>query len=355
MPSVTVDRDEAKELFEAAWEGAQTRKSRLDSEIKALIKQVLDRNIISYTYILVTGLLGRRTNNNANAFALQAHSKLEGAYDARSLCHKVVVPFEHAHGNMWGYSNEPFLSKAVRHPEFNKSNPQLKYKAEALVLHRVLNWANEADDENLFEALVYVMRLGNRRMQSAPKVETGQGGNLATIRCFLEKFLSGSADGGSRLTAVVGVFVAAFNSDARVRVYKPNVSDRYAEHAGDVELIVDKKVTSAYECKDKPYNDSDIQNDIAKGQEHGLFEYVFVSGFHSEEIEYDFSNDIERTGLDLYSVHLPDVLDKWTLALSVKKRTEFVKNVIDNLVSMRRDDVAKVAKEIWGSCSDEVG
>lgn len=355
MPAIHVDKDKAKETFEAAWNKAQTRESQLDENVKRDIKLILDSNIKGYMYHLITGILGRRTNNLANAFALQAQSTLDGAYDARSLCHKVVVIFEHAHGNMWGYSNEPFVSKAVRHPEFRKDNPQLRYKAEAIVLDRVFTWANKASKDDLFEALVYVMRLGMRRMENAPKVEVAEGANLEILRCFIKKFLTGSTDGGSRLAAVVGTFVEDFNSDAEAKVHNPNIADRYAKNAGDIELFLNKKVISAYEVKDRPYNDGDIQNDVAKAQGLGLLEHVFVSGYHSEEIEYDFSKDIERTGLDFYSIHLPDVLEDWTTALSVMKRAEFLKKVVDHLVSMGRDDVAKEAQAAWAACLDELG
>jgi hypothetical protein len=83
--------------------------------ISGNIKVVLQGNHKTYKYILVNGLLAKATNESINALALQAGAPLKGAFDARSLCHNVLVPFERDFlQSALGGSNEPFLNKPAR-------------------------------------------------------------------------------------------------------------------------------------------------------------------------------------------------------------------------------------------------
>ena len=78
---------------------------------KSFIDFVLDNNHLTYKYVLFTALLAKSTDSNINPLCLQKKSTLTGAYDARSLCHKVIVPFEMTTlRKVLGGSNEPFLN-----------------------------------------------------------------------------------------------------------------------------------------------------------------------------------------------------------------------------------------------------
>lgn len=59
-----------------------------------LIERILRGSHKTYRYILVNALLAKATNESINIFSLQKGDGTDGKYDARSLCHKVVVPFE---------------------------------------------------------------------------------------------------------------------------------------------------------------------------------------------------------------------------------------------------------------------
>lgn len=72
---------------------------------------------------MVTALLAKSTNKDVDILSLQAKDNSVGAYDARSLCHKVIVPFERStYPNSLGGSNEPFLNKPARFQRLSKTN-----------------------------------------------------------------------------------------------------------------------------------------------------------------------------------------------------------------------------------------
>src|SRR3989338_3447132 len=92
-------------------------------DISKLISDVISGAHITYKYILVTGLLAKTTSEEVNPLALQAGAPIKGAYDARSLCHKVLVPFERNFlQNALGGSNEPFLNKPARFTHLSDKN-----------------------------------------------------------------------------------------------------------------------------------------------------------------------------------------------------------------------------------------
>src|SRR5690606_7833101 len=94
-----------------------TSKSRAD------IEAIIQGEHLTYRYILMTGLLAKATHADVNPLALQAGAPFDGAYDARSLCHKVIVPLEAAlFQNRLGGSNEPYLNKPARFTHLSEKN-----------------------------------------------------------------------------------------------------------------------------------------------------------------------------------------------------------------------------------------
>jgi hypothetical protein len=91
-------------------------------EEKKRISFIITNTHITYKYILLNALLGRSCMN-VNPLVLQKLSKLKDSWDARTLCHKVVVPFEKdVLQQRLGGSNEPFLNKPARFPELALTN-----------------------------------------------------------------------------------------------------------------------------------------------------------------------------------------------------------------------------------------
>jgi hypothetical protein len=153
MPT-SVNLETAARVLANAWKGVEDSSIQAPTESLPLLETIIHADDVTFKYILVTGLLGKATQGDIHPRALQTSSRLRKSYDARSLCHKVVVPFEKStRSNLWGLSNEPFVNKPARHPEHSKDNPQLRNKALAEQLHDVLDIAIAAGRERHFECL----------------------------------------------------------------------------------------------------------------------------------------------------------------------------------------------------------
>ncbi len=95
----------------------------VDDEIGNSILSILRGPHKTYRYILLTAILAKSTNEDIDILSLQAGDISDGAYDARSLCHSVIVPFERSvYPYSLGNSNEPFLNKPARFPRISRDN-----------------------------------------------------------------------------------------------------------------------------------------------------------------------------------------------------------------------------------------
>lgn len=122
-------KEDAAEKLQVAYADALSCESVPDCSHKDFIDFVIDNTHLTFKYILFTGILSKATDPTINALCLQAGSSLPGAYDARTVCHKVIVPFEmETLEKALGGSNEPFLNKPARFPELSKTDVLLPVK-----------------------------------------------------------------------------------------------------------------------------------------------------------------------------------------------------------------------------------
>ena len=84
-----VDKEKAEKVLRTANEKPVYQ----DDTIGVSIDSILRGSHKTYRYVLVTALLAKSTNKDVDILSLQAKDNSVGAYDARSLCHKVIVPY----------------------------------------------------------------------------------------------------------------------------------------------------------------------------------------------------------------------------------------------------------------------
>ena len=121
--NVTVDAQQAEQILRSSIAQVQSEGWGPSGPYSDQIQAVILGTHKTYRYILLNGLLAKATNEDCNPVVLQAGSELDGAFDARSLCHGVVVPLERELlGDRLGASNEPFLNKPARFPELVTTN-----------------------------------------------------------------------------------------------------------------------------------------------------------------------------------------------------------------------------------------
>ena len=137
------------------------------------LRTILHGPHLTFRYMLFTALLAKSVNPVVNARSLQAGWEIEGnpvpgAYDARSLCHKVIVVIEREFlGNRLGGSNEPYLNKPARYQSIELDNPVQKGKFQLLLnlLHKLTEELNAQPDYAIYSldlAIKLVLELDSR-------------------------------------------------------------------------------------------------------------------------------------------------------------------------------------------------
>ena len=346
--TTTVDHDIALGALNRAW-GDRQSKDRPPARMQQFIEQVLAATDVTFKYILITGYLAKYVNPSVHARALQVGSKLSEAYDARSLCHKVIVGFEKTKGNLFGLSNEPFVNKPARHPEHDGGNPQLRNKILAQKLHDALEIANSAKAEDVYRGLVHILRVGAQHAADQKEARVKTRVNLSAVLEFIEVFLQ-ETDGGSRLVGIWGAIMALISENGKISVTSPNAADEFGGTAGDVQIYYNETLVAASECKHRPLNLDDVKHGIRKALEKGVPEYHFIiaAGLAvGQEKQIKEELDAHSAEVDLLLV---DIWRSKTLLAGILnpiRRARFGEMVVELLRAMRKFESANQAAELW--------
>jgi len=307
-----VEIERARRILEDEWQHIQSDLGPFIDGNQALqVREVLSGPEKTYRYILVTAAISKATDVGIHCRSLQQRSSLPGSYDARSVAHKVVVPFEKAHGERLGGSNEPYLNKPARFPEFSMENPNRNIRAQKR-LFDLLEWCQDYVGNNP-ERARDLLRQVLVEVQSLPPKDYGiqisaTGDIFVDVVQAVRLYLSESS-GGERLSAVTAALLSVLMQDRTVKAYPVNWPDEFADTAGDIEIFADESLVGAAEVKDKPLLGSDVQHCVKKALQKKLREYFIVYGQRiSEGQESEIQRIVKEAtihGLDLYLLEAP--------------------------------------------------
>ncbi|WP_166035412.1 restriction endonuclease, SacI family [Halorussus pelagicus] len=309
LAQVDVNNEEASRLLDREWKRVNSEdKSEYveDYRIRTKIAEVLNDSQKTYRYILVNATLAKATNSDVHYRALQAGSSLEGAHDARSLAHSVLVPWEKAHGERLGGSPEPFVNNPARHEEVSTENRARATKKQDR-LHNLLQRMEDKVEEgvedpvNILRQTLYAITQLESQLVDFESVSNAP---YTEVEDAVTTYLKDSGK-GERLPAVVAGIMQTYYEHAadvewQVDAEHANVSDEFSKAAGDIELFRDDELQKAMEVKDKPATRSSVQHAIEKARQHKLGEYIYVvgSGYRAGE-KADIEKEIEEAPLEL--------------------------------------------------------
>ncbi len=157
---LSVNHDAARENLHRAVDRVKSNSHTTCPDLFDDINFIILGTHLTYRYVLLTGVLSKATNPEVNPLVMQAKSSLSGAFDARSVCHKVIVQLEKdLLGNRLGASNEPYLNKPARFPEMSKANAVRRGNDQTTrdKLVDVLTHLKDKDQEYSFNALCTVI------------------------------------------------------------------------------------------------------------------------------------------------------------------------------------------------------
>lgn len=344
------DHAKALTILKAALRDAQGFKAtKLTAKQQADIKAIILGTHLTFRYLLITALLAKVTEQRIHMRSLQTRADLDGAYDARSLCHKVWVPFERsALDCRLGGSNEPYLNKPARFPSIAKTNAVRGGNDKALLdrLYDLLEGLNSLSAQEHKEAFLYAMAL----IQSRDGATVGDV-DLAPValtamrtRHFLSLFLASSFGGETAVAAVGAIMAVRFGKGYQVEVHPANQAGSSSNEIGDIDVYEGKRLILPMEVKDKKFNRTDVEHAIAKAKQ-ACGRMLFVTGQHAvtgDDVRPDaLVASHAQAGFDLAFVSVDQLIQADLPLMSEGQRRTFVQLMQVNLATMRAKDEAK--------------
>lgn len=151
--------DRCRAYFESRWQATCTRfvdgpaqdaLGREHAWLIQLVQECLTSRIKSYHYVLPTQVLCKVVDPSLNAHSLQVAWGVPGAFDARTIAHSVIVPFDQANQRVLGGSTEPYVNNPLRCPAVSREyREQQKEKQDWDKLVRVLDFVEQIPVESV--------------------------------------------------------------------------------------------------------------------------------------------------------------------------------------------------------------
>lgn len=346
MP-VNVDHKKAEEIILKALRSNCTK----NDEITTGIKRVLYGTHKTYKYILVNGILAKASNNDVNPIALQAGAPVRGAFDARSLCHKVLVPFERDFlKNVLGGSNEPFLNKPARFTHLSKENAVRKGrdKETLLLLIKILSSIKTSEEANEYLACAFSV-LQKRIEEESNDFEAvaNYSPDLIEIYEFSLLFTSKSFE-GETTAIIIGALELLLHQymdgNYVVKTHKINQSGASSKEVGDIDIYRNGVFYYSIEVKDKNFNEYDVEHAFnkvikAKGKK-AAFIYGTQVEFNKKTV-LNKSKEFEKRGLFVLIQDVNSHVRNSLFRLPACTKQDFIQSLVETSKSVNCKESTK--------------
>ena len=317
---IKIDIQQAETVLNQAAAAARKGSYCIPGEMETKIEQILRHSHLTYKYILLTGMLAIAVDPRAHPLALQSSAPFDGAFNARDLCHSVVVPFEKENlQERLGGSNEPFLNQPARHTHLSTDNSGRK--GVDLVTLKNLIYVLESAKEHSCEMDSLVCVLSTILTLESRKVVMQEGISNHVITKFglnqlIGKILEKSCE-GETLALVTAFLLELYANEnlgeVSVQSHPTNQSGSSSMGISDIDVYKyddgSEKLILCIEAKDKEFNVSDVDHAVGKVMRDGGKSLIFIEGVNSSTA-IDRDNVVgghARQGFDLSFVHVRDL------------------------------------------------
>ena len=292
MAQANIDHEAARGVLTAAIRTGKGLRYVPKHPKAGKIADVMLGSHLTYRYVLLTNLLAKATNGAANALALQAGADLEGAFDSRSLCHKVLVDFDRDANQLagkLGRSNEPYLNKPARYTVLATGNA-VRRGGDRVILEKCIDilgsLKNEADARAALEDAIHYTMQRESLVAVAAELEGD-----ATLHKVLTKFSTAaqaqSCEGESAAIITALAFYIMGRGQGKtwdIRIHPVNQAGSSSREVLDIDVYpyLARELLFAAEVKDKVFTYNDVEHAATKAAAAGLDAFFFVCGPQSQ-------------------------------------------------------------------------
>lgn len=247
-----------------------------------LIRDSLGSSTKTYHYVLPTQLLAKAVNQELDCHSLQAAYGVPGAFDARTVAHDVIVPFDARNFNVLGGSPEPYVNNPLRVPAVTPEHRnQQKNKKDWDSLVRVLDEIQEADREEFTKAVFRQTLAEIYRLLAGVRVTYPTPNRISLDKALeiVDEFIA-SSSGGDRMEAVCSALFRTIGNEFglfdEVKRAKVNAADTASGMLADIECWYQGHIVFLVEVKDRSLSLTQMDRKIEGARAHHVGELLFV-------------------------------------------------------------------------------
>jgi hypothetical protein len=324
------------------------------------VESIFSSKTKTYPYALITQLLAKLDNAERDARCIQ---KLEGdadvsRFDARSICSKVVVPWEREIGSPLGLKDDPYVNNPMRVSDFSLiyQHKQKDKKAWAVLVDLFEHVQKHPRDVRpiLLHALLKTRSI---RESQDVKFPSPQRASLQDTLSITHAFLS-TKSGGARLQ-VVGF--AVFDAMRKtwgifddVTTSSVNASDASTGKPADIVCRKAGEVLMACEVKDRDLNIELLHGAITNARLEKVTElFALIRGkdaSHEKEMAVRIDREFKH-GMNVYLLE-SDAFFALALALIGEVgRQHYLRSIVDGMTMM---NLPFESKRDWSKLLEEL-
>jgi len=282
----------AAELLAEAWarvcaeaEQAGTLASgQIEPRLRRDIRAAVNSSTKSYRYVLPTQLIAKLADVCLDCQCLQMTRGGAGAFDARTVAHGVVVPFDQQNHCVLGGSPEPYVNNPLRVPEVSpRYRRAQKNKRDWDALCRVLSLVQKDPSGRKAQAVLdHVLReIRVRLNEVAVTYSAPQRISLDGLMSVLRDYLRHPSGGDRLLAATAGLFSVLgrlFHLCREVRRANISAADAATGLLADLECVgEDGTMVFAVEVKDRELTITHLTSKMAGVRQKQVTELFFIA------------------------------------------------------------------------------
>jgi len=307
------------------------------NDLKSDIVDCLTSKTKSYHYVLPTQLLSKTVEPSRDCRSIQVAYGKAGAFDARSIAHKVIVPFDKRNYNVLGGSTEPYVNNPLRCVSVTSDNEtRQKNKKDWRKLVKVLELVEQNDNLDFTYAVFNQVLLEIYKLLAHVKVIYPVPGRISLEKTsiIIESFIS-EGSGGDReevlVTALFREIAHRFKLFDDIRRGKVNASDIISGMAADIECYSNGRIILMIEVKDKILTMTDLESKLESARAGKIKEILFIAekGIEDEKkhkinerIKSEFSS-----GQNIYILRLREFFHSILILLGEEGRVSFISRI----------------------------
>ena len=288
--TIDIDRTDAFRILADSYE--RCSKHPVDTcAIKDTIDFVLQaKKSLTYRYIMFTAITAKVVRNDVDPLSLQANDSSDGAYDARSLCHYVVYPFQQRFlgDTIDGSNNDPLVNKPGRFPRLSANNAAQKgdpQKCLEMLCGSLPHLQTSQDARTCLDYLVsrLIVQAEAEKERKQDFQSATEGASLLQAREFIDELLDKGFGGAGLVIATAALYMRAYLPDegCEVRPHPANQAGTSSKQASDLDVILNGRFWLATELKDKPFTEADVSHAVDTAFKAGVRRILFIAGRQS--------------------------------------------------------------------------